>query len=68
MANERTASGASNFDNSLDSEITEIQPVILGGSPTDPANKVVLSRQQHIEAVRYWNRLISELRKSKGNS
>jgi hypothetical protein len=44
-------------------EIFEIKPVILGGSPTDPANKTVLTRQQHIEAVRYWNKVISDLRK-----
>jgi hypothetical protein len=44
-------------------EIFEIKPVILGGSPTDPANKTVLTRQQHIEAVRYWNKIISDLRK-----
>jgi hypothetical protein len=43
-------------------EIVELKPVILGGSPTDPANKVVLTRQQHIEAVRYWNKIISDLR------
>jgi len=43
-------------------EIFEIQPVILGGSPTDPANKAILSRQQHIEAVRYWNKVVRELR------
>ncbi len=41
-----------------DHEIFEIKPVILGGSPTDPSNKVVLNRQQHIDAVRYWNRII----------
>ena len=45
-------------------EIHEIKPVILGGSPTDPANKTLLTRQQHIEAVRYWNRLIRDLRKN----
>lgn len=43
-------------------EIFEIKPVILGGSPTDPKNKVVLSRAQHIEAVRYWNKIINEAR------
>lgn len=47
-------------------EVFEIQPVILGGSPTDPANKVVLTRQQHIEAVRYWNKMIRGIRK-RGN-
>jgi len=45
-------------------EIFEIKPVILGGSATDPANKAILTRQQHVEAVRYWNRTIRELRKN----
>lgn len=44
-------------------EIFEIKPVMLGGSPTDPANKTALTRQQHIEAVRYWNKIIGDLRK-----
>jgi hypothetical protein len=43
-------------------EIFEIKPVILGGDPEDPANKVALTRSQHIEAVRYWNRIIRDLR------
>lgn len=47
-------------------EIFEITPVILGGSPTDPQNKTALTRQQHIEAVRYWNKVVKELRESKG--
>lgn len=46
-------------------EIFEITPVILGGSPTDPENKTVLTRQQHIEAVRYWNKVVKGLRESK---
>jgi hypothetical protein len=33
-------------------EIFEIQPVLLGGDPLDPKKKTVLTRQQHIEAVR----------------
>jgi len=43
-------------------EIFEITPVILGGSPTDPANKAVLTREDHIKAVVYWNKIIKELR------
>lgn len=43
-------------------EIFEITPVILGGSPSDPRNKVTLDRAQHIEAVNYWNNIIRELR------
>ncbi|MDR1853538.1 MAG: SMI1/KNR4 family protein [Azoarcus sp.] len=46
-------------------EIFEIQPVILGGSPTDPRNKAVLTRKQHIEAVRYWNNVILQIKNSK---
>jgi hypothetical protein len=44
-------------------EIYEIKPIILGGSPTDPANKIALTREQHIEAVCYWNKIISDLRR-----
>jgi hypothetical protein len=47
-------------------EIFEIHPVILGGSPTDPANKTVLTRAQHVEAVRYWNRIIQQARREQG--
>ena len=68
MEDERTVLHQSVQDDSFDSEIFEVQPVILGGSPTDPANKVILNRQQHIEAVRYWNRVLKELRKSRGRS
>src|SRR5215831_12700862 len=46
-------------------EIFEIHPVILGGSPTDPANKVVLNRAEHMQAVVYWNRVIAEIRRQK---
>jgi len=43
-------------------EIFEIHPVILGGDPVDPKNKTVLDREQHIQAVNYWNRVIAEQR------
>jgi hypothetical protein len=46
-------------------EIFEIQPIILGGSPTDPANKTLLTRQQHIGAVRYWNEIVRDLRRNR---
>jgi SMI1 / KNR4 family (SUKH-1) len=45
-------------------EITEIKPVILGGDPIDPENKMTVTRRQHFELVRYWNGLISQLRGS----
>lgn len=43
-------------------ELFEITPIIFGGDPVDPKNKIWLTRQQHFEAVRYWNRMIHELR------
>src|SRR5712691_148091 len=43
-------------------EIFEIHPVILGGSPTDPANKATLTRAEHIRAVQYWNKILKDLR------
>jgi hypothetical protein len=49
----------------LGMELFEITPVILGGDPVDSKNKTWLTRQQHIEAVRYWNRVIKELPQGK---
>lgn len=46
-------------------ELVEIKPIILGGDPADPQNKTWVTRQQHFEFVRYWNRTISELRTQK---
>jgi len=43
-------------------EIFEVTPILAGGSPVDPTNKVLLTREQHIEAVRYWNQVIKKLR------
>ena len=54
-----------NISNSTGMEIFEITPVILGGDPVDPKNKTLLTRAQHIEAVRYWNRVIRRLREGK---
>ena len=43
-------------------ELVEITPVIVGGDPTDPQNKTWITREQHFEMVRYWNRVIGDLR------
>ena len=45
-----------------DKEVFEILPIILGGSPSDPKNKVTLDRKSHIEAVRYWNAIIKKIK------
>ena len=49
-------------------EVFEIMPIIVGGDPTDPTNKTLLTREQHIEAVRYWNSVIADLRKRQGQA
>jgi hypothetical protein len=36
--------------------------VLLGGNPTDPENKMVLTRDQHMEVVRYWNNVVNAVR------
>jgi len=45
-----------------DSELFFITPIILGGNPTAKDNMTLLSREQHIQAVRYWNKIINDLR------
>jgi hypothetical protein len=46
---------------SVGKEIFEIHPVILGGDPSDFANKIILSREEHIQAVGYWNKVIKQI-------
>ncbi len=43
-------------------ELFEVKPVILSGDPVDPQNKIWVTRQQHFELVRFWNRLIRDVR------
>jgi hypothetical protein len=59
---------ATQFRDLISKEIFEIHPVILGGSPTEMENKTFLSREDHIQAVRYWNNIIKDLRKKANNS
>jgi hypothetical protein len=42
-------------------EMFFVTPIILGGSPTAKENVTYLSREQHIQAVRFWNKVISEM-------
>lgn len=43
-------------------EVHEIQPIKFGGSPTDPTNKIVLSRDVHRQQVTpWWNQLQGDL-------
>jgi hypothetical protein len=43
-------------------ELFYIVPIILGGSPTASENIIFLNRAEHIQAVRYWNKIIDDLR------
>lgn len=45
-------------------QIHEIEPVKLGGNPTDTANKTFLPRDKHAKVVVWWNKKIREARKS----
>ncbi|MGO8704301.1 MAG: SMI1/KNR4 family protein [Candidatus Brocadiia bacterium] len=49
-------------------QIFEITPVILGGSPTDPANKTLLSKEDHIKAVTFWNKIVADIRGRRADS
>jgi hypothetical protein len=49
-------------------ELVEIKPIILGGDPIDPRNKTWVTRRQHFEFVRYWNRVITELRRQRSGT
>jgi len=51
-------------DSSLDGkEIHERHPAKFGGHPTDPKNKMPLTKQQHKQYTRFWNRMMRSLRK-----
>ncbi|WP_218191712.1 SMI1/KNR4 family protein [Pseudomonas sp. B28(2017)] len=41
-------------------ELFEIQPIIFGGDPVDPANKEWKSREEHIQLVRFWNQTLEK--------
>jgi len=38
-------------------EIHEIQPVVFGGSPLDPKNKILISPKDYAELVVFWNKI-----------
>jgi toxin YxiD len=43
-------------------DIHEIQPVKFGGSPTNLANKVALTRSQHAKYTTFWNRFLRSIK------
>ena len=47
-------------------ELHEVHPIALGGSPTDPANKVLVPVEKHAELVAFWNRTFNAIRQRAG--
>ncbi len=37
-------------------EVHEVQPIALGGNPTDPANTILVPVEKHAELVAFWNK------------
>jgi hypothetical protein len=44
-----------------DLEIHEIHPVKFGGDPTDPANKIAITPEEHAKFTAWWNNVQREL-------
>jgi hypothetical protein len=61
----KTNSPESLKERPLRTELFWIKPIMLGGDPADPSNKILLTREQHLEAVRYWNNIIFLLRRGR---
>jgi len=43
-------------------EVHERHPIVLGGDPTDPGNKVLLPLPTHAEACRFFNNVVRSVR------
>jgi hypothetical protein len=41
-------------------EVHDKHPICLGGSPTDPANKVLVPPAKHVELCRFWNKVFCD--------
>jgi hypothetical protein len=38
-------------------EIAEIKPILFGGDPVVHSNKITMTREKHVQYVRYWNQV-----------
>ncbi|TPM45402.1 hypothetical protein FJ951_16260 [Mesorhizobium sp. B2-2-3] len=45
-------------------ELFDVKPIAVGGDPVSLEDKIWLTRQEHFEAVRFWNRTIEIQRKT----
>ena len=46
-----------------DMDLHEIKPVKYGGDPTDISNKIALTRKDHLEYSKFWDRQQKEIEK-----
>ena len=49
-------------------EVHEVLPIIFGGSPTDPKNKILVTPDEHAQYVLYWNKLYRDLIRTRSTS
>jgi hypothetical protein len=47
----------------LGKEVHEVHPVVFGGDPSDPRNKVFLRPEEYAPFVVWWNRKYRELKR-----
>jgi hypothetical protein len=45
-------------------ELHFVEPIVFGGSSTDPENRMFVPLTEHAELCRFWNNLHSRIRKS----
>lgn len=45
------------------SEIHEIQPMKVGGSPTDPANKIMVPKDVHNSINKFWTGVMKDIQR-----
>jgi hypothetical protein len=57
-------SSENEYSRSKGMELLEVKPIAVGGDPVSLEDKVWLTRQEHFEAVRFWNRTIEIQRKA----
>ena len=60
LANKTNANIHRNRPDLKGTQIHEMHPVKLGGSPTDIDNKIALSPKEHAKYTAFWNKVLRE--------
>jgi hypothetical protein len=48
-------------------EVLEKHPIVLGGDPKDPANKVLVPANKYPEICTFWNKVVRHVRNKSKN-